>query len=64
MQATVPKREIKQFVRAALSCEKPTALSKDVPKNEIAIIPLKLTVTLRIKESISPRRVGLKFRSI
>lgn len=46
----VPDNDDRQFANAAPFVVKPIPPSRNVPKNETAITPLKLTVTLRRTE--------------
>lgn len=57
----IPEKEAMQLATAAPDSEKPMPCNRKVPKNETAIIPLKLTVTFKNMQIISAFREALKF---
>lgn len=56
----VPENDAIQFAKAAPRGVNPIAPRRNVPKNDIAIIPLKLTVPFKSIEMNRARRVPLK----
>lgn len=56
----VPANPAKQFANDAPIGVKPAELRRAVPKNVIAIIPLKLTVQFKSTERNNARLVALK----
>lgn len=50
MTPTVPAADERQLANAAFSFVNPISAKRDVPKNDNATIPLKLTVEFRITD--------------
>ena len=56
----VPENDARQFANAAPFSVKPMLRNRKVPKNDVAITPLKLTAMFRSIERKSAWRIALK----